>query len=161
MKKAFTLIELLVVIGVLTILFGMGMNFGNSRITQLKAQTMKERFVGNYTSLLDQRLISSYQGTLRYRELKVSFGSGVFYSFDNGAITSLFPLNQSMQLSGLSLDGNMLDNFVLTALPYRLSCVPSLSGDVFTFRLRSLWVDYCFSIDIATCRLRETTCIVK
>ena len=91
MKKAFTLIELLIVICIISLLLGIGMNFGNNRIVELKVQTMKERFVDDYDVLLSQRLISSYQGTTRYHQLVISFDSWIVYSFDSGSAISLLP----------------------------------------------------------------------
>ena len=161
MKRAFTLIELLVVISILTILFGIGMNFGGNRIAELKAQTMKERFVDAYSSLVDQRLISSYQGNTRYRELTISFASGIVYAFDSGISNSLFPRSQHMWLSGLELNGKGIDSLDVVALPYQLPCAFSLSGDLLVFRLMTDGAQYCFSVDAPTCRLRESACLSK
>jgi len=161
MKKAFTLIELIVVICILSILFGIGMNFGNNRIVELKAQTMKERFVSTYTSLVDQRLISSYQANTRYSRLTISFASGIVSSFDGRVTTSLLPFVQGMQLSGLSLDWLPVKELNLVAKPYQLPCSFSSSGDKLSFRLISRGAQYCFSIDSATCRLREYACSSK
>ncbi|MEI7557408.1 MAG: type II secretion system protein [bacterium] len=44
-KKGFTLIEMLIVIVVVSILMTAVMRFGSSRISDLKAQSLKEEFV--------------------------------------------------------------------------------------------------------------------
>ena len=73
MKKAFTLIELMIVITVIGILMGVTMKFGSNRIVDLKAQSLKDKFVDNYAMVQSQNLSSSYHGTGRYTTGEIVF----------------------------------------------------------------------------------------
>jgi prepilin-type N-terminal cleavage/methylation domain-containing protein len=93
MKKAFTLIELMIVITVIGILMGVTMKFGSNRIVDLKAQSLKDKFVDNYAMVQSQNLASSYHGTGRYTTGEIIFDTttGVLARYDTTVTEQLLP----------------------------------------------------------------------
>lgn len=75
MKKAFTLIEMVVVLVVIGILMGITMKFGSNRIVDLRAQSLKDKFVDSYNIIQSQNLASSYHLNTRYTTLTLTFAT--------------------------------------------------------------------------------------
>ena len=71
--SGFTLIEMVIVLVIIGILMGVTMRFSSSRISDLKAQSLKDMFVDAYTLVQSQNLASSYYGTLHYSLGKIIF----------------------------------------------------------------------------------------
>ena len=157
MKKGFTLIEMLVVIIIIGILLGMSMWFSNDRIVDLKVQNSKERFVDAYTSLVSQRLISSYHNFDRYHSLTLAFASWIMVALDSGSQSPLLS-DFTFQLTWMQVDHTPVPDLTVILFPYLLSCNFSTSGSIFSFGLMNPSHTYCFSLDAATCSLREYRC---
>ena len=153
MKKAFTLIELMIVIMVIGILMGVTMKFSSNRITDLKAQSLKDRFVDNYVMVQSQNLASSYHGTGRYTTGQIIFDATtwVLALYDNVATEQLLPDMTNMKLL-LSWTTS------LSFSPYHMWCVVN----EWTWLFFGLEVNgnktYCFSINPNTCTLKELPC---
>ena len=81
-KSGFTLIEMLIVLVVIGILMAATMRFGSGRIVDLKAQSIKEQFVGYYNDLYSQNMTSSFRDGKKYQHLALNFGSGILYQVD-------------------------------------------------------------------------------
>ncbi len=154
MKKAFTLIELMIVITVIGILMGVTMKFSSNRITDLKAQSLKDAFVDNYAMVQSQNLASSYHGTWRYATGQIIFDptTGVLAVYDTIATQQLLPDITNMRIL-LSWTAS------LSFSPYHMWCLL----DVWTWVSFGLEVNrnktYCFSINPATCSLKELPCV--
>ena len=104
MKKAFTLIEMVIVLMIIGILMAATMRFGSGRIVDLKAQSLKEQFIGYYNGIYSQNMTSSFRGDTKYTRLTLTFGSGTWYQVDQGPFvvdTKLSPI----AFSGLMIDG--------------------------------------------------------
>jgi prepilin-type N-terminal cleavage/methylation domain-containing protein len=71
MKKAFTLIEMVIVLLVVGVLMAATMRFGSGRIVDLKAQSIKEQFVGYYNEIYGQNMTSSFRDGKKYEQLTV------------------------------------------------------------------------------------------
>ena len=71
MKKAFTLIEMVIVLVIIGILMAATMRFGSNRIVDLKAQSIKEQFVGWYNEIYSQNMTSSFRDGKKYQRLTV------------------------------------------------------------------------------------------
>ena len=71
MKRGFTLVEMAIVLLVIGILMAATMRFGSSRIVDLKAQSIKEYFVGRYNELYSQNMTSSFRDGKQYASLTV------------------------------------------------------------------------------------------
>jgi prepilin-type N-terminal cleavage/methylation domain-containing protein len=82
MKKGFTLIEMMIVLVIIGILMAATMRFGSGRIVDLKAQSLKEQFVGYYNEIYSQNMTSSFRDGKKYQVLTISFGSGTWYQVD-------------------------------------------------------------------------------
>lgn len=50
---------------------GATMKFGSNRITDLKAQTIKEQFVGRYNDLYSQNMTSRFRDNQTYEQLTI------------------------------------------------------------------------------------------
>ncbi len=162
MKKAFTLIEIVIVLIVISILMAATMSFGSNRIVDLKAQSLKEHFVGYYNEIFRQNLTSSFRDGIKYQSLTVAFATGVSYSTDHQAPIS------DQQLSDIAFSGLLLDNHPYPTIdvvfaPYVLGCslaAASATWSLFSFHLivPQNGKQYCFEIASQTCKLIETTC---
>jgi len=75
MKKGFTLIEMVIVLVVIGILMAATMKFGSGRIVDLKAQSLKEDFIGWYNEIYSQNMTSSFRDGIKYTTLTVGFQS--------------------------------------------------------------------------------------
>ncbi|MEI8090965.1 MAG: type II secretion system protein [bacterium] len=101
MKKAFTLIEMVLVLVIIGILMGVTMKFGSNRITDLKAQSLKDKFVDTYSEVQSQNLASSYHQQYRYTTLTLTFGSGIVATYDGSGAVQLFSDTQDMQIKNI------------------------------------------------------------
>lgn len=162
-KKGFTLIEMLIVIVVVSILMTAVMRFGSSRISDLKAQSLKEEFVWYYNNFWSQNMTSSFRDGQRYQKLVISFTTGIWYGLDT------HPPIFASQLSSLTFRDLMLDAHASSTLhlqfsPYMLWCL--LTSDVWTlWNIFSFQIyhpktgkQYCFEIRTETCKLIEKRC---
>jgi prepilin-type N-terminal cleavage/methylation domain-containing protein len=82
MKKGFTLLEMVIVLLVIGILMAATMRFGSGRIVDLKAQSIKEQFVGYYNDLYSQNMTSSFRDGQKYQTLTVVLTTGIYYLLD-------------------------------------------------------------------------------
>jgi prepilin-type N-terminal cleavage/methylation domain-containing protein len=119
MKKAFTLIEIVIVLVVISILMTATMKFGSNRIDDLKAQSLKEQFVGYYNDLYRQNLMSSFRDEKKYQTLMLTFQTGTSYRTD---ITPpvIDPKLADVIFTGLALDTHPFPNIDITLVPYIL-----------------------------------------
>lgn len=163
MKKGFTLIEMLIVLVIIGILMTATMRFGSGRIVNLKAQSLKEQFVGYYNELYSQNLISSFRDGKKYQKLIIDFETGMSYQIDQESLIRE-PKFSSIKFIELMLDSQRIDKIYLNLTPYILWC-PMVSsqwhtGDIFSFQLYVLenGKKYCFEIKTETCKLVETRC---
>lgn len=163
MKKGFTLIEMIIVIIIIGVLMAATMRFWSGRIADLKAQSLKEQFIGWYNELYSQNMTSSFRDATQYKTLIVTFESGVWYTIDWGA-----PMMNS-KLSALTfrtymVDTQETDSVHLSFTPYVLGCPITSSrgetGDMFSFQtyMPENGKQYCFEIASETCKLVEIKC---
>lgn len=157
MKKAFTLIEMVIVLLVIGVLMTATMRFGSGRIVDLKAQSLKEQFVGRYNDLYNQNMTSSFRDGTKYQQLTIGFGSGTWYQTDQG--TPIF----DSKLNGLVFRSFVIDEDETSSV--NLSFAPYVIGCSFEWSLFSFQVfvpengkQYCFEIPSETCKLIETRC---
>lgn len=156
-KSGFTLVEMVIVLLVIGVLMTATMRFGSGRIVDLKAQSLKEQFVGRYNDLYNQNMTSSFRDGTKYQQLTIGFGSGTWYQVDTSA-----------PISGSKLDGLVFRSFVIDedeASSVSLSFAPYMLGCSFEWSLFSFQVfvpengkQYCFEIPSETCKLIETKC---
>lgn len=71
MKKAFTLIEIVIVLLIISILLVATIGLGSNRITDIKAQSIKEQFIGYYNELYSQNMTSRFRDHIQYQRLHV------------------------------------------------------------------------------------------
>ncbi len=152
MKKAFTLIEMVLVLVIIGILMGVTMKFGSNRITDLKAQSLKDKFVDTYSEVQSQNLASSYHQQYRYTTLTLTFGSGIVATYDGSGAVQLFSDTQDMQIK------NIVWPSTLFLTPYHMGC----TSKEWTWMSFALEVNgnktYCFQIVTDTCKLIEIAC---
>ena len=162
MKKGFTLIEMVIVLLIIGILMAATMRFWSGRIVDLKAQSLKEQFVGYYNEFYGQNMTSSFRDGKKYQILTITFDTGIWYQVDQG------PFVVEPKLSGLVFRQLMLDNqqvamVNLQLTPYILWCSltsQSTTGSTFSFEtyVPENGKQYCFEIKAETCKLVETKC---
>ncbi|MCX6823787.1 MAG: type II secretion system protein [candidate division SR1 bacterium] len=163
MKKGFTLIEMMIVLVIIGVLMAATMRFGSNRITDLKAQSLKEQFVGYYNEIYGQNMTSSFRDGKKYQTLVVSFESGMWYKIDQGPFV-VEPKLSALTFHELLLDDQTTDHINLTFVPYRLGCFITSSqgttGDLFSFQvyMPENGKQYCFEIKSETCKLIEQRC---
>ena len=160
MKRAFTLIEIVIVLVIIGILMGVTMKFWSNRITDLKAQSFKDKFADSYTSVVSQDLASSYHGQEHYQSVHIFIDSGMSYQYDSGVLTSLIYDPQHMSLTNLQLNDHAVSSIQLSLTPYHIWCAnDGSSSGVVSFQLL---IDqnkkYCFGISLDTCALSEAVC---
>lgn len=158
MKKGFTLIEMVIVLLVVGILMAATMRFGSNRIVDLRAQSLKEQFIGYYNELYSQNMTSSFRDGKKYQQLTMTFETDMWYQVDWGE-KKLSPF----VFRGLMLDSGEVWSVQIVFTPYVLWC-PLVSdgntGNVFTFQMyvAENAKQYCFEIKSETCKLIEQRC---
>lgn len=163
MKKGFTLIEMVIVLVVIWILMAATMKFWSGRIVDLKAQSLKEDFIGWYNEIYSQNMTSSFRDGTKYTTLTVGFQSWVWYEINWWAPILADKLS-SITFRALMIDGQESDIVHLQITPYILGCFITSSrwttGDVFAFQtyIPENGKQYCFEILSETCKLIETRC---
>jgi len=81
-KSGFTLVEMMIVLLVVGILMAATMRFGSNRIVDLKAQSIKEQFVGYYNDIYGQNMTSSFRDGKKYQTLTLVMTTGIYYVVD-------------------------------------------------------------------------------
>ena len=166
MKKAFTLVEMVIVLLVIGILMAATMRFGSGRIVDLKAQSLKEQFVGYYNDIYSQNMTSSFRDGKKYQLLTVSFESGMRYQVDQGPFV-VEPKLSSLMFRALMLDDQKANTIQLQFTPYVLGCSIissdmqwTVTWNIFSFQayVPENGKQYCFEINSETCKLIETKC---
>lgn len=157
---------MMVVLLVIGILMAATMRFGSGRIVDLKAQSIKEQFVGWYNEIYSQNMTSSFRDGKKYEQLTVVFDSGASYIVDK--ISSLLdPKLAGMELQNFRFDIDTETSFRgvnLFFVPYKLWCTitdaESTSWEILYFDLviPENGKQYCFEIKAETCKLIETRC---
>lgn len=77
---------MVIVLLIIGILMAATMRLGSNRIVDLKAQSIKEQFVGYYNDLYSQNMTSSFRDGKKYDTLTVVLTTGIYYILDNAAI---------------------------------------------------------------------------
>lgn len=163
MKKGFTLIEMMVVIVIIGILMAATMKFWSGRITDLKAQSLKEDFIWWYNEIYSQNMTSSFRDGVKYSTLSIGFQSWTWYQINWWAPVLADKLS-SITFRSLMIDGKSTDIAYLHYLPYTLGCSITSSrwdtGDMFSLQVYvpENGKQYCFEITSETCKLIETRC---
>ena len=131
---------------------GVTMKFSSNRIVDLKAQSLKDAFVDSYALVQSQNLASSYHGKSHYTTMTLSFGEWIIARYDGSGDTQLFSDIEHMKLTNITWAP------VLSLTPYHMGC----SLNEWTWLSFGLEVNgnktYCFSINPATCTLKELPC---
>ncbi len=161
-KSGFTLIEMIIVLMIIGILMTATMRFWSGRIVDLKAQSLKEQFIGYYNDIYSQNMTSSFRDEKKYQHLTITFNSGMRYQVDQG------PFIVESQLSPIVFRGFILDNqqarsAQVTFTPYKLWCSLAFDWHTGDFLVFQAYVpengkQYCFEIKSETCKLVETKC---
>jgi len=163
MKKGFTLIEMLIVLVIIGILMAATMKFWSNRIVDLKAQSLKEQFVGYYNEIYSQNLTSSFRDTIKYQKLTITFQSWVRYQVDQRPFV-IEPKLSALTFRQFMLDGQETNSLQIVFTPYTLSCAligsQWTTGQLFAFQtyVPENGKQYCFEIKSETCKLIETHC---
>ena len=163
MRKAFTLIEIVIVLLVIGILMWATMRFWSNRITDLKAQTIKEQFVGRYNNLYSQNMTSSFRNGQKYEKMTVVLWQPFFYLLD--AVSFIEPTITWYLLTNFRFqpEGSPFATANLVFTPYKLWC-DIVDNDnpwdrvYFDFNVPENGKKYCFEIPSETCKLIETKC---
>jgi len=163
MKKAFTLIEMAIVLLIIGILMTATMRFWSNRIVDLKAQSIKEQFIGRYNDLYGQNMTSSFRDGQRYETLTIVLWKTNYYILDtlhqmDSKVSEYVVTNLRFHL-----DWPVFDTVNLVFSPYIIWC--SVSGNdtlgdrlYFDFIVPENGKQYCFEIPSETCKLIETKC---
>ncbi len=163
MRKAFTLIEIVIVLLVIGILMGATMRFWSNRITDLKAQTIKEQFVGRYNDLYSQNMTSSFHNGQKYEKMTVVLGQPFFYLLDAASFTDSIITWYQLTKFRFQPEGTTFTTANLVFAPYKLWC-NILDNDnpwdrlYFDFIVPENGKKYCFEIPSETCKLIENRC---
>ncbi|EKD25565.1 MAG: hypothetical protein ACD_80C00016G0002 [uncultured bacterium (gcode 4)] len=163
MKKAFTLIEMVIVLLVIWILLAATMKFGSNRIIDLKAQSIKEQFVGYYNDIYSQNMTSSFRDGKKYQQLVVVLTTGISYSVDALPLIDSKISGMSIQNLRFETEGMLFPLSHLLFVPYQLWCGitdGTTSWNILYFNLviPENGKQYCFEIKSETCKLVEQHC---
>ena len=162
-SKWFTLIEIVIVIVIITILMAVTMRFGSSRMQDLKTQATKEQFLGAYSQIASQYLVSNYLHDKRFSQLFLninSWSSALVYRLDSSKKNITWFVSPDFRFSDIILNDSPADQLQLKFVPYTLWCeLSNWSESTWlqaSFRLFVLGRQYyCFSLQSSTCKLSE------
>jgi len=121
-KKAFTLVEMAIVLLVIGILMAATMRFGSNRIVDLKAQSIKEQFVGRYNELYSQNMTSSFRDGKQYTSLTLVLGQAPYYIVDQLTMTDPKLTDFELKNIRLTLESTPSETASLIFAPYQLGC---------------------------------------
>ena len=166
-KKAFTLIEIMIVIVIVWILMTATMRFWWDRIGFLNNKNVKEQFISNYDSIYSDTLMSNYYLWDIFKTLQIKFsvwttwfGADYHRYNDDVIIRNTYVDGWKYKITKLSLDGNSMDDVILSFSPYILWCkIDWLDDKVLEI---DLFVNdsknYCFEINSDNCRISTIMC---
>lgn len=163
MKKAFTLIEMAIVLLVIGILMAATMRFWSGRITDLKAQSIKEQFIGRYNDLYSQNMTSSFRDGQKYEQMTIVLWEKSYYILDQRDYIDTKLSDFVIENIRFATDANNFTTATLSFKPYQLWC-KIMDGDnswktlYFTFTVPENGKQYCFEIPSETCKLIEIKC---
>ncbi len=163
-KRAFTLVEMAIVLLVIGILMAATMRFGSNRIVDLKAQSIKEQFVGRYNELYSQNMTSSFRDGKQYASLTVVLGQIPYYIVDQLTMTDPKLIDFELKNIRFASESIPSETASLVFAPYQLGCDITdgrMTWDVLYFDLfvTQNSKQYCFEIFSETCKLIEIRCV--
>ncbi len=163
MKKGFTLIEIVIVLVVIGVLMAATMKFGSNRIVDLKAQSIKEQFVGYYNELYSQNMTSSFRDGKKYETVKVVLDTWIYYKIDDVAVPNVSLSDMEIRNLRFESEWNSFAMAELSLVPYKLWCDITDGTDSWNDLYFDLFIpengkQYCFEITAETCKLIETKC---
>lgn len=163
MKKGFTLLEMVIVLMIIGILMAATMRFWSNRIVDLKAQSIKEQFVGYYNEFYSQNITSSFRDGQKYEKLTIVFATWVYYSIDSWSMIDSKLSN--LAIKNLRFDPTWTSFGIakISFIPYVLWCSISNGSTTwsvlyFDFIVPENGKKYCFEITSETCKLVEQHC---
>jgi len=139
------------------------MRFGSNRIVDLKAQSIKEQFVGRYNDLYSQNMTSSFRDGQKYEKMTIVVWETIYYILD--AVDKTESKVPEFTITNLRFEPEWtaFDGANLVFAPYKLWCT-ILDNDTswdtlyFDFTIPENGKKYCFEIPSETCKLIETRC---
>lgn len=154
---------MVIVLLVIGILMAATMRFWSNRIVDLKAQSIKEEFVGYYNDLYGQNMTSSFRNGQKYDTLTVVLTTGIYYIVDSVIVPNTKLSNMEIKNLRFVADGTPFDVVNLVFSPYHLWCAISNGSNTwniiyFDFIVPENGKQYCFEIKAETCKLVETRC---
>lgn len=165
-KQGFTLMEMLIVLVIIGILMAATMKFWSNRIVDLKAQSIKEAFVGYYNDIYSQNMTSSFRDGQKYQKLSLVMGGSatwVYYLLDTSS--QIHNQLSDFQIKNLHFQtwSTSFPTAKLLFVPYHFWCEilngPE-TGNIlhFTLFVPDNGKQYCFEIASETCKLIEQRC---
>jgi len=155
---------MVIVLLVIGILMAATMRFGSGRIVDLKAQSIKEQFVGYYNDLYSQNMTSSFRDKQKYQTLTVVLTTGIYYLLDT--IAKMDTRLPHMEIKNLRFvtGGVSFPAANLLFVPYHFWCTITNGSDTWAMLYFDFFVpengkQYCFEIKSETCKLIEQRCV--
>lgn len=155
---------MVIVLLIIGILMAATMRFWSNRIVDLKAQSIKEQFVGYYNDLYGQNMTSSFRDGRTYDELTLVFTTGMYYMLDSIPIMDAHTL-PNLEIKNLRFlpEWTSFPVANLLLVPYHLWCRISNTSTTWNTLYFDLIIpengkQYCFEIGSQTCKLIEYRC---
>ncbi len=155
---------MVIVLLIIGILMAATMRFWSNRIVDLKAQSIKEQFVGYYNDLYGQNMTSSFRNGQKYDTLTFVLMTGMYYKLDNVAIMNN-TISNKLEIRNLRFlpEGTSFPGVNLSLVPYHLWCVITHGSATWNTLYFDLIIpengkQYCFEISSQTCKLIEYRC---